>query len=253
MCFVQLEKRDDFFYGPWKPAPSGEAPLGSPANPDDGSYLASSGRTPFDFTLGAGPGSGCFVRNLVFVQPKKGAQNVDADCRQRQQFGVFEGETLVYATCTNMLNIPFKECFTVNTAWVVRPAPGGGCTWSVYLKVNFLKGCLLGGIIRATTVNSNKEFFRIYAQDAAEAIAAGGPPPAPAPADAEASTSSAAATAQVVSQPREPARTQSMPLERQLQVLLLFVLLVVCLVHQGVLRRDLQNLQQLMNNLIMKR
>ena len=44
-------------------------------------------------------------------------------------------ETLVYASVLNMTNIPFKDCFTVNTAWVVRPMPGGLCRFSAYLKV----------------------------------------------------------------------------------------------------------------------
>ncbi|KAG1678886.1 hypothetical protein FOA52_003554 [Chlamydomonas sp. UWO 241] len=246
---IRTEKRDDFFYGPWRAATAGPAPLGSPANPDDGNYLAASGRSPFDFTLGASAGPGCFVRNLVFVQPKKGAQNCDAECRQRQQLGVFDGDVLVYATAMNMLNIPFKDCFTVNTAWVVRPAPGGGCTWSVHLKVNFVKGCLVGGIIRATTTSSTKDFFRLYAESAVQAVAAGGPPPAP-PRAARASKSAAPAAMAASQQPpasaakRAPAsRVQSTPVERQLQVALLLMLLLVCLVHQGVLRRDVTQLR----------
>lgn len=214
--------------------------------------MAPSGRAVFDFVLGAGPGSGSYVRNLVFVQPKKGAQSVDADCRQRQQFGVFAGEageTLVYATAMNMLNIPFKDCFTVNTAWVVRPAPGGGCTWSVYLKVNFIRGCMVGGIIRATTTNSNKEFFRTYAQSATEAIAAGGPPPAPPPTAADASASASAAAAAAPAAPKSQAHRAgsgaAMPMERQLQVFLLFLLLLVCLVHQVVLRRDVAHVRDM--------
>jgi hypothetical protein len=39
------------------------------------------------------------------------------------------------ATVMNMLNIPFKECFTVCTAWEVRPSSGGGCACNIYGKV----------------------------------------------------------------------------------------------------------------------
>jgi hypothetical protein len=44
-------------------------------------------------------------------------------------------DVLVMATVMNMLNIPFKECFTVCTAWEVRPSPGGSCVCNIYGKV----------------------------------------------------------------------------------------------------------------------
>ncbi len=90
---MQLEGREDYQVGPWRSAPQEGAappPLGSPANPDDKNVLAATGRTPFDFVLGAS--SHGFVRNVVFVQPKKPPQSVDANCVQRQQFAVFQGE-----------------------------------------------------------------------------------------------------------------------------------------------------------------
>ncbi len=44
----------------------------------------------------------------------------------------------MFATAMNMLNIPFKQCFTVNTVWTVRPnADGASCTATVSLKVCF--------------------------------------------------------------------------------------------------------------------
>lgn len=39
------------------------------------------------------------------------------------------------ATVMNMLNIPFKDCFTVNTLWDVRPTLTGGCKVVIRLKV----------------------------------------------------------------------------------------------------------------------
>lgn len=45
------------------------------------------------------------------------------------------GDVLVVATVSNMLNIPFKQCFTVNTLWDVRPTLSGGCTVSIRVKV----------------------------------------------------------------------------------------------------------------------
>ena len=43
---------------------------------------------------------------------------------------------LVYCNVLNMTNIPFKDCFTVNTCWVVRPgADANSCSFSAHLKV----------------------------------------------------------------------------------------------------------------------
>lgn len=56
-------------------------------------------------------------------------------CVQRQQFCVYSGDCLVLATGMNMLDIPFKECFTVNTLWRVEPAAEGGCSVTVHLRV----------------------------------------------------------------------------------------------------------------------
>jgi hypothetical protein len=52
------------------------------------------------------------------------------------------------ATAMNMLNIPFKECFTVNTAWEVRPASAGGqgCVATIYGKVRPGKRAALIGL-----------------------------------------------------------------------------------------------------------
>lgn len=92
----QLEKREDYSLGPWKTVPTDGAPLpsGSPCNPDDASVLSVSGRTPYDYVLGLPADGGAargYARSVVFVQPKKPPQNVDAECVQRQQFAVFQG------------------------------------------------------------------------------------------------------------------------------------------------------------------
>jgi hypothetical protein len=58
----------------------------------------------------------------------------------------FAGDVLVFATVMNMLNIPYKEKFTVNTVWEVKPKISGGCSVSIRLKVwshpFFLSACL---------------------------------------------------------------------------------------------------------------
>ncbi|GFH15751.1 VASt domain-containing protein [Haematococcus lacustris] len=57
----------------------------------DGSNLAAQGRSVFEATLGLAGSSG-FVRSLHFTQPRKAPNPRDADCVQRQQFAVFQGE-----------------------------------------------------------------------------------------------------------------------------------------------------------------
>ena len=87
---MQMEGREDWQTGPWHAAPPGTLSPGSPCNPDDGSYLFASGRSPFDLIVGPGT-SGGFIRYVDFVQPKKPPQSVDANCVSRQQFAVFQG------------------------------------------------------------------------------------------------------------------------------------------------------------------
>ncbi len=44
-------------------------------------------------------------------------------------------------------------------------------------QVNFLKGCIVGGIIRGTTTSENKLYFQKFGEAAAKLVAAGGPSP----------------------------------------------------------------------------
>ncbi|KAJ9514413.1 hypothetical protein QJQ45_012366 [Haematococcus lacustris] len=118
----------------------------------DGSNLAAQGRSVFEATLGLAGSSG-FVRSLHFTQPRKAPNPRDADCVQRQQFAVFQGEgqqagmpgpELLFATVMNTLQAPFHDCYTVNTITSVRPSvPRGdgreaascGCCVFVYVQV----------------------------------------------------------------------------------------------------------------------
>ncbi|KAJ9514124.1 hypothetical protein QJQ45_002223 [Haematococcus lacustris] len=135
----------------------------------DGSNLAAQGRSVFEATLGLAGASG-FVRSLHFTQPRKAPNPRDADCVQRQQFAVFQGEgqqagmpgpELLFATVMNTLQAPFHDCYTVNTITSVRPSvPRGdgreaascGCCVSVYVQVHFQKSCLMGPVIQAASV-----------------------------------------------------------------------------------------------------
>eukprot|EP00798_Chlamydomonas_sp_ICE-L_P015583 gene15583-21682_t len=110
---------------------SGWKASGSPAL-DDGNMIGD--KEVFDFALGTS-GTGGFMRTMTFIQPKKPPASVDADCVQRQQFCVYKGDVMVFSTAMNMLNIPFKDCFTVNTAWIIKPeGDGKSCSISVSCK-----------------------------------------------------------------------------------------------------------------------
>ncbi|GIL50173.1 hypothetical protein Vafri_6303 [Volvox africanus] len=113
------------------PEPAREADAASGHVPD-GSLLGP--KSVFEWVLGQ-PGSGSFTRLLTFVNPKKPPNTVDTRCVQRQQFGVCQGGVLVFATAMNMLDIPFKDCFTVNSFWRVEPgAQPGTSTVTIHLK-----------------------------------------------------------------------------------------------------------------------
>ncbi|GAX76603.1 hypothetical protein CEUSTIGMA_g4049.t1 [Chlamydomonas eustigma] len=264
---IQTTGRTDYNLGPWHIAPSGTAAPGTPGNPDDGSILFSTGKSPFEFVMDTGPGVGGFVRNINFVQPKKPPQSVDAHVVQRQQFCVFNGDVLMVATAQNMLNIPFKDCFTVNTLWVARPcATGPGVEFSVYLKVNFLKGCIVGGIIRMTTTNENLAWFKKWGEEAAKLVAAGGPSLSQVvqPATSLSTLSSnnkrllsgasavrmgAGSGAEGTAGPDgsnsrvKDAAAAVIPVQRHVRVAVVFLLFLAGFVHQIVLRHDVQEVR----------
>ncbi|GIL50172.1 hypothetical protein Vafri_6303 [Volvox africanus] len=166
------------------PEPAREADAASGHVPD-GSLLGP--KSVFEWVLGQ-PGSGSFTRLLTFVNPKKPPNTVDTRCVQRQQFGVCQGGVLVFATAMNMLDIPFKDCFTVNSFWRVEPgAQPGTSTVTIHLKVNFIKRALgVGGIISATTMSESTAFFRAFIDNVEAHIVAirqqaASPLPAPLP------------------------------------------------------------------------
>lgn len=258
---LELEGREDMTLGPWKQAPSDGEPAApnSPCNPDDGSVLHASGRSPFSFVLGptsaSGPSTG-FIRSVTFIQPKKPPQSVDAECVQRQQFCVFQDDVLVMAIAQNMLNIPFKDCFTVNICWVVKPAPDGqSCTLKIFLKVNFLKGVLVGGIIKMTTLNSNVAFWKKWFESANKVIAAGGPLPeltGPSSSQGIRGKGNAAFRAMhngaMDSRPGGEGTNQEVmvPMRRQLRFAIFMILIIVGVVNQVVLNKGMAEVRNLL-------
>ncbi|KXZ52573.1 hypothetical protein GPECTOR_9g617 [Gonium pectorale] len=182
---------------PWRRAEPAAAPQpvaaargGQGAVPDgppgaDGSLLGQ--LSVFEYVAGQ-PGSGGFTRLLTFWNPKKPPNSNDTRCVQRQQFAAYRGGVVVFATAMNMLDIPFKECFTVNTFWRVAPGPSPGtCALSISLRVQFLKRALgVGAIINATTSREMTAFFSAFVANVDKHIGAlrqqaGAPLPAPLP------------------------------------------------------------------------
>ncbi|GFR50236.1 hypothetical protein Agub_g12420 [Astrephomene gubernaculifera] len=142
----------------WRRAP---AAGGAGAEGADGSLLGPT--SVFEYVVGQ-PGSGGYTRLLTFWNPKKPPNTADTRCVQRQQLCVYRGGELLFATAMNMLDIPFRDCFTVNTFWRVAPGTSpGSCSVSIHLKVNFLKRAFgVGGIISATTSSETSAFFNAF-------------------------------------------------------------------------------------------
>eukprot|EP00798_Chlamydomonas_sp_ICE-L_P016580 gene16580-22813_t len=85
------------------------------------------------------------------------------------------GDCMLFATAMNMLNIPFKDCFTVNTAWLIKPmGDGTSCHITVNLKVNFVKSCMVSGIIRGCTARDISIFYKAYFEEAAAHVSTPG-------------------------------------------------------------------------------
>eukprot|EP00798_Chlamydomonas_sp_ICE-L_P009638 gene9638-7551_t len=153
----------------WKPS-------GTPSI-DDKSILGPLDVEVFDYVLESS-GTGGYCRTMSFVQPRKPPSPVDASCVQRQQYNVYAGDVLVFATAMNMLNIPFRECFSVNTIWMVKPEgeSGNTCSVTIYMKVHFTKNCLVAGLIRSSASADTAQFYRGFLKDTSchmEAITSG--------------------------------------------------------------------------------
>mmetsp|Transcript_25056 Transcript_25056/g.68102 ORF Transcript_25056/g.68102 Transcript_25056/m.68102 type:complete len:349 (-) Transcript_25056:511-1557(-) len=153
---IEVEQQYDFIYRGWRAMPEDSSRY---EYNDDKNMLAHTNESVFERVLGV-KGSGGYGRTLSFRQPKKPPAQVDAECSQRQQFAIYKGDVLVLATVMNMLNIPFKDCFTVNTLWDVRPTMSGGCTVVIRLKVHFLQRTIMAGLIRVTTVRDTTNFYK---------------------------------------------------------------------------------------------
>lgn len=117
------------------------------------------------------PPAGAFSRTLTFVQPKKPPSSVDSQCVQRQRFAVYQGNVLIFTTSQNMLNIPFKDCFFVNTWWEVRPVGVSACNVTIHLRVQFVKTCLVGGIISRTTFRDCSQTYAKFLLSASALVA----------------------------------------------------------------------------------
>ncbi|EFJ44378.1 hypothetical protein VOLCADRAFT_106422 [Volvox carteri f. nagariensis] len=160
----------------WRRAPTAAVSIGTAAGKDaegstasaavaaaDGSLLGP--QSVFEWVLGK-PGSGgaTFTRLLTFWNPRKPPSSTDTRCVQRQQFCVYEGGMLLFATAMNMLDIPFKECFTVNSLWRTKPGARPGTTeLTIHMKVHFVKRAMgVGGIISATTIRDSTSFYNAF-------------------------------------------------------------------------------------------
>eukprot|EP00882_Tetradesmus_deserticola_P005472 GHRQ01005762.1.p1 GENE.GHRQ01005762.1~~GHRQ01005762.1.p1 ORF type:complete len:432 (+),score=179.44 GHRQ01005762.1:599-1894(+) len=101
-----------------------------------------------------------FCRLFDFMQPRKGMCTVNAHCLQQQRFSVHPGGVFVMQTDMHMDNIPYGDCFRVQSLWKAEPdSSGRGCSVSIHVAVPFLKGCLVKGIITKTSLADCRVFF----------------------------------------------------------------------------------------------
>eukprot|EP00877_Chromochloris_zofingiensis_P014276 jgi/Chrzof1/9101/Cz03g36020.t1 len=101
-----------------------------------------------------------FTRTFEFKQPKKGIASVEAHCIQQQTFRVHAGGVLSLVTDMHMTNIPYKECFKVQSFWLVKPdSTGAGCHVSIHVAIPFIKWCMVKSMILNQSFNDCKQFF----------------------------------------------------------------------------------------------
>ena len=126
--------------------------------------------------------------------------------------------------------------------------------------MNFVKGCIVGGIIKMTTTNSNIAYFKGYTAAAAKLIAAGGPTPAQLRQASSASKPSLAikpkaswggrgASAGAAGSSSDH-QVATMPKSGQVRVAMVFLLMLAGLVHQIVLRNDMVEVHGMLDSVL---
>eukprot|EP00879_Flechtneria_rotunda_P002598 GHRR01002799.1.p1 GENE.GHRR01002799.1~~GHRR01002799.1.p1 ORF type:complete len:441 (+),score=135.39 GHRR01002799.1:229-1551(+) len=124
----------------------------------------SAGQYNFKGTRWQPNGEGNFTRTFDFWQPKKGIASANAHCLQEQQYRVYENGVFVLTTDMHMEQIPYANCFRVQTFWKAEPDPQdpSGCTVSIHVAVPFSQRCMVQGIITNTTMGDCKTFFKDF-------------------------------------------------------------------------------------------
>ncbi|KAG1674300.1 hypothetical protein FOA52_013489 [Chlamydomonas sp. UWO 241] len=148
------------------------------------------------------------IRDVQFTSPIKGAFSnwgvSHTSCYVSQRFARYEGDVVLYEAAQTNMDIPYGDCFTVNTRWEIRPSNYGETglsdgdgdpfaalasaddipriTVDIYLRVPFTRMCLFRKVIEAGTFKQVKENYlvliervREVLEEAAAARAAAGP------------------------------------------------------------------------------
>lgn len=105
------------------------------------------------------------MRDMTFVTPIKGAfaswGTPAAQCCQLQRFRVFSGQHVVWEVQQSMSDIPYGDCFTVNTRWDFKPAVGQGgeeaTEMSIWMSVPFSRRCMFKRVIESGSYKSLQE------------------------------------------------------------------------------------------------
>lgn len=105
------------------------------------------------------------VRDLRFVTPIKGWRLGPSQtmCHQTQRYRVYKGEVLVFETSQVMTDIPYGDCFKVETRWDVGPgAEPNTCSVEIHIAVPFTKSTVWRKMIEKSVTDSSLEAYTMF-------------------------------------------------------------------------------------------
>lgn len=99
-----------------------------------------------------------YTRDLTFTSPNPSAIGPRmTHCHQTQRYCIYTGEMLIIDTSQVQPDAPYGDYFHVEARWEVSPAPSGGVSVWVGLRVPFSKSSILKSVIESKTIEESKK------------------------------------------------------------------------------------------------
>ncbi|KAH3756638.1 hypothetical protein Pelo_11579 [Pelomyxa schiedti] len=115
----------------------------------------------------------CNSRSLDFITPITSKLTTKKQAPVHQdQICTFEDGVLSLETVAASRDVPYVDCFLVQSLVRFLPADDGGCDVFIYCHINFIKNMFFGvkGLAERTAIGQSKEFYIVWMKCALEVV-----------------------------------------------------------------------------------